>query len=147
MDLDAVDLPAAQQFVEGRQLVRAARHHQLAASVHGKLSLEAIRGHAEVAFTGEAGLEAVGRVVEPRVQHAAVPAARVLAERAFLLDHAHRGVRMPGPELARERQPDDPAADDEVVRVIHSWLWVGQQKRTAEGAKTCGRSAQRNCRK
>src|SRR6185503_14108360 len=122
LDGDAVRAPASEQLVERREIGGILRDDELAAPIERYGLLLAIRREPLVAQAGELGLQAVGRVVEPGVQHAAVPAAAVHAAGGFLLDEHDTSGRLAASQFARDRQPDDAAANDEKIAGLHEPL-------------------------
>src|SRR5207245_11798382 len=95
---------------------RAAGDDWLSAAVHAHAAGDAVLGELSIAVAREAGLQAVGRVVEAGMQHTAVAPARVQAAGGFLLYEGDAGARVPVVQLARHREADDTAADDEEIR-------------------------------
>src|SRR5436853_607279 len=69
------------------------------------------------ALHAEAGLQRAGRVVDAGVDHAAVVAGLVEADVLLLLEHAHRAVRAPDEQLARDGEAEDARADHRDVAV------------------------------
>ena len=67
----------------------------------------------------EARLEAVGGVVEPCVQNTAVAAAGMEAEGAFFFEDDHAGAREPAFQFPGDAHPNDAAADDKKVWIVH----------------------------
>ena len=87
--------------------------------VEGQPVLFAKAGEAAIAFARKARLEAVGGIVEPRVQDATVAPAGVEAEGAFLLKNDHAGTGETAFEFPGDAEPDDAAADNKKVWIVH----------------------------
>ncbi len=109
---------SAQELAELGKVCVETVDDEFAAMVERQLVLFAEARQGAVALAGEARLEAVGGVVEAHVQDAAVTAAGVHAERAFLFEDDDIGIGEAAFEFTGDADADDAAADDEEVWMV-----------------------------
>ena len=96
------------------------RDDELPALVVGEAALRAVGAQQLDAAPAQARLQRPGRVVDARVDDAAVAAGLVQRDVVLLLEHGHDRV---GPELRqppRDREPEDAGADDSEPLPSHS---------------------------
>src|SRR5690606_10999898 len=86
-------------------------------------------GHGH-AFTAETRLEAARRVVDARVDHAAVAPRLMQGGTGFFLGDQDARARLSPDDLGRQRGADNAGADDEIV-VLHKGSdgWFGGLRR------------------
>ncbi len=114
----AVRERAAVELVEPRQLVLARRDDDLAAAEHRDAALVAVREQPLRAVDAEPRLERAGRVVDAAVDDAARAPGLVARRRSAPCRAPRAAARPPRLELPRDREPEDPRADDgDVVAV------------------------------
>ena len=81
-------------------------------------ALFAVLVHLARALDAQARLQRAGHVVDAGVDHAGVVAGLVGADVGLALEHAHRRAWIARDQLARDRETDDPAADDRQVAAL-----------------------------
>ncbi len=115
---DAVGAPSLEERVEGAQVALRDCHDELPVDSVGDAVGVAEAQEAPAALEAEAGLERARFVVDPGVDDAAVVAGLVARDHGFLLQDREPQVRSTLQELARHRQADDPASDDDAVEGV-----------------------------
>ena len=98
---------AALQLVQPGQLALVAGDDQLAAPLERDAALPAVLVQLARALDAEPRLQRPGRVVDPRVDDAAVVPRLVLRHGVLALEHDHARVRAAPLQLARHREPED----------------------------------------
>jgi hypothetical protein len=116
LQLNSVDLTTLKQLVQHRHFICITCDHQLAAPIDAQVPFIAVVLKSRVAITRETSLEAIGVVVEPRVQDAAVAPACVYAAALFLLEKDHAAVRVASLGLNGDPQADYAATNDQKIR-------------------------------
>src|SRR5439155_15372045 len=92
-----------------------------------------------VAVPSELGLEAVGRVIEAGMDHAAVSAAGVQTALSLFLDEGHAAVREPRFQFARDAEADDSAPDYQKIRGHHHHANVACSLRSGSASRLVNR--------
>ena len=91
LDIHAVDIAAAFEFLQAGQFAGITRYHQLAGFIHRQVMLRTIVAHRLRAIAAEAGFERIGRVIEARMHDSAIAAAAVTGDlRLFFKQHNPR---------------------------------------------------------
>jgi hypothetical protein len=116
----SVGAALCEQRFEGGLLRRVGGHDELAAALVRDATRNAVVEQPTGAIDAQLGLERSGRVVDARVDHAAVVRARFHARLRVLLEHADRRIRPALRDRQRRRQARDAGADDEDVDFFHS---------------------------
>jgi hypothetical protein len=117
---DPVGLSPRAELGQPGQIALGPRDHQLAPPADRQAMIGAQSGQRPVSFDREPRLEAVRRVVEARVQDAAVPTGGVAPEAGLLLDQHDPRARVAGGERAGGGDPDDPSPDDQQIGAVHA---------------------------
>ena len=112
---DAVAMRALQQTFERAELRMVVRDDELAAADVRHVVRRAEVVQAIAPFDAQRGLERASRVVQTRVNHAAVARAGAVTEPRIALEQAHRRAAIR--ERARRRQSDHPTTNDRDVDV------------------------------
>jgi len=110
--LHAIGLSAFPQGVEPRQLAGFGRDDQFPDSTVLDAFLVAVLPRELSPLDAEPRLERTRRIVDARMDDAAVVSRLVLVEAGLFLDAGNPQRRVAVRELSRGRKPDDPAADD-----------------------------------
>ena len=92
-----VDLATLEQFVQHRHFACIPSDHEFAATIDAQIRFIAVTLEPRVTITREASLEAISVVVEPGMQHTAIPPASVHPATFFLLEQNDTAVRVPAP--------------------------------------------------
>ena len=103
------------ELVESRQLGLVGGDDQLAVAPRLDPALVAVGVEQPGALDAEPRLERAGGVVDAGVDDAARVGGLVGGEPVLALEHAEGRVRVPGEQLAGDREPEDAAADDDDV--------------------------------
>jgi hypothetical protein len=111
IQVDPVFLCPAHQLIQPLQFTFVLGDYQFAALVDLEATGFAIFGERPVAVAGEAGLQAVGGVVESGVQDAAVASTGMFAAVIFFFDQDHLGPVKTFAELAGDTQSHYTTAD------------------------------------
>jgi hypothetical protein len=109
---DAVRPRAPLDLLERRELALLGRDDQLAAALDANPVPLAERVQERRAADAEARLQRARRVVDPRVDDAAVVAGLVRGDARLPLEEDEPRLRPPQQQLARDGEPEDAAADD-----------------------------------
>ena len=107
----SVRVCASLELAQAVELTLVEGHDELPALHVRQRAFRAIRPQEVDPAAEEAGLERPRRVVDPRVDHAAVVPRLVLSEFALSLEHDHARVRAAPLQLTRDRKPEDSPAD------------------------------------
>ena len=136
---DAVGAAVFGEAFEVRYLLRVVDHHKLAAIPVRHMVRGAEFVQHPVARHAQARFERAGRIVDARMDHAAVARARAHAELGHLLDEKHVA---PAPRnRARHGATHHAPADDHNVGAIHGKQNTGGWRLEARGLKQGGNEA------
>ena len=87
------------------------RHHEFAARVEGQSSIGTVGPQHSPTGLAQCRAQRSRRVIQTGMDDPAVPPRLMLGDGGFLLDNDQVHAGIPGQELARHRETDDPTTD------------------------------------